>query len=113
MRRDIPDAAAMPDLLAEMRALADETREALEASEAVLGRCAEPFPGSGPPDGQERSGDGSDLLGEMGEGLIHAYRFAKQDGDPLTVALIEKALFHIGRRLARSMTPAETGIVCH
>ena len=113
MRRDFPDEATIPDLVAEMRVLADETREAIEASQAILDRCEEPCPDSGLPDRQPPSSDALDLLGEIGEGLIHAYRFAKQDGDPLTVALIEKALFHIGRRLARGMTPAEAGLVCH
>lgn len=111
MRRNFPAEAATPDMIAEMRALADETRAAIEASQAVLDRCVEEYPAS--PERQAPPDDASDLLGEIGEGLIHAYRFAKQDGDPRTVLLIEKALFHVGCRLARGMTPAEAGLVCH
>ncbi|WP_457104122.1 hypothetical protein [Methylobacterium sp. P5_C11] len=55
----------------------------------------------------------ADLLGEIGDSLLIAYGLAAKDGDPLTLALIGKALLHTGRRLARGMSPAEAGIPCH
>ena len=61
----------------------------------------------------EPGGESLDVLGEISEGLIHAYRFAKLDGDGPTMTMIEKALFHVGRRLARGMSTADAGIVCH
>lgn len=54
-----------------------------------------------------------DLLGEISDSLLIAYRLARQDGDPLTVALIGKALMHTGRRLAAGMSPSDAGIACH
>ncbi|PJI54719.1 hypothetical protein CTI14_12225, partial [Methylobacterium radiotolerans] len=34
----------------------------------------------------------TDRLGELGDALLAAYQLAEQDGDPLTVALLEQAL---------------------
>ncbi|RUP21425.1 hypothetical protein [Methylobacterium sp.] len=55
----------------------------------------------------------TDRLGELGDALLAAYQLAEQDGDPLTVALLEQALLRTGRRLARGMSPADVGIACH
>ena len=115
MRSDSPDEGTKAELVAEMRAIVDETRKAIEASQVVLDRRAERC---SKPDSAERAepephGERQDVLGEISEGLIHAYRFARHDGDVLTVTLIEKALFHIGRRLARGMSVAESGVVRH
>lgn len=55
----------------------------------------------------------TDQLGELGDALLAAYQLAEQDGDPLTVALLEHALLRTGRRLARGMSPADVGIACH
>ncbi|PNA29409.1 hypothetical protein, partial [Pseudomonas sp. MPR-AND1A] len=52
----------------------------------------------------------TDRLGELGDALLAAYQLAEQDGDPLTVALLEQALLRTGRRLARGMSPADVGI---
>ncbi|MGH1592129.1 hypothetical protein ACRBEV_31770 [Methylobacterium phyllosphaerae] len=57
--------------------------------------------------------DPTELLGEIGDSLLVAYGLAAKDGDPLTLALLRKALLHTGRRLARGMSPAEAGIPCH
>ncbi|MBP2496595.1 hypothetical protein ABID82_002733 [Methylobacterium sp. PvP062] len=57
--------------------------------------------------------DPTDRLGELGDALLAAYQLAEQDGDPLTVALLEQALLRTGRRLARGMSPADVGIACH
>lgn len=115
MRSDSPDEGTTPDLVAEIRAIVDETCTAIEASQAILDRRAERDPKPLAPEraGPEPSGERQDVLGEISEGLIHAYRFAKQDDDVLTVTLIEKALFHVGRRLARGMSVAEAGVVRH
>lgn len=107
MRSDSPDEGTTPDLVAEMRALVDETHKAIEASQAILDRCAERHSTPEPTDERD------DVLGEISDGLIHAYRFAKRDGDLLTVTLIEKALFHIGRRLASGLSAAEAGVIRH
>ncbi|MDP4021569.1 hypothetical protein Q8W71_02950 [Methylobacterium sp. NEAU 140] len=107
MHSEKPDTDATPELVAEMRTVVDETRRAIEATQAILDRCADAAPAP------ELGLASPELLDEIGDGLIHAYSFAKQDGDPLTITLIEKALFHVGRRLARGMTPAEAGLVCH
>ena len=120
MRSDSSDDGTTPDLVAEMRAIVDETRKAIEASQAILDRCAERDPKLRAPEPSEpdRSepeprDERQDVLGEISDGLLHAYRFAKHDGDLLTVALIEKALFHVGRRLARGMSVTEAGLVRH
>lgn len=55
----------------------------------------------------------TDRLGELGDALLAAYQLAEQDGDPLTVALLEQALLRTGRRLARGMSPDDVGIACH
>jgi hypothetical protein len=55
----------------------------------------------------------SDLLGEISDSLLVAYGLARQEGDPLIVALIGKALLQTGRRLAQGMSPSEAGIACH
>lgn len=115
MRSDSPDDGTAPDLVAEMRAIVDETRKAIEASQAILDRCAERRPTAHGPEQIEPEPRGArqDVLGEISEGLIHAYRFAKHDGDMLMVTLIEKALFQVGRRLARGLSVAEAGVVSH
>ncbi|MGH1569952.1 hypothetical protein ACRAWG_03855 [Methylobacterium sp. P31] len=62
----------------------------------------------------QASMDGApDLLGEIVDSLLMAYGLARQEGDPLIVALIGKALLHTGRRLAEGMSPSEAGIACH
>ena len=115
MRSDSPDEGTTPDLVAEMRAIVDETRKAIEASQAILDRCAERHPTLAAPERAEPEpcGERQDVLGQISDGLIHAYRFAKHDGDLLTVTLIEKALFQVGRRLARGMSVTEAGVICH
>ena len=116
MRSDSPDEGTTPDLVAEMRAIVDETRRAIEASQAILDRCSMTCPAPGAIatiDAEQHHGEANDLLAEISEGLIHAYGFAKRDGDTLTVTLIEKALFHVGQRLARGMSAADAGLVCH
>lgn len=112
MHSDSPGAGTTRDALAEMRAIVDETRKAIAASQAVLDRYAERClePERTEP---EPAGEALDILGEISEGLIHAYRFAKHDGDGPTMTLIEKALFHVGRRIARGMSTADAGVVCH
>ena len=114
MRIDPPDEGTTTDLVAEIRTIVDETCKAIEASQAILDRCAQrdPNPASGQVE-PEPPGDRQDALGEISDGLIHAYRFAKLDGDPLTVTLIEKVLFHVGRRLARGMSAADAGVIHH
>lgn len=116
MRSDSLDEGTTRDLVAEMRAIVEETRRAIEASQAILDRCSMdcPEPGAIATAGAgQRQGEAHDLLGEISEGLIHAYGFAKRDGDILTVTLIEKALFHVGQRLARGLSAADVGMVCH
>ena len=115
MRSDSPDEITRQDLVAEMRAIVDHTRKTIEASQAILDLCTERCPAEGTPECGEPgpSCEPQDFLGEISEGLIHAHRFAKHDGDALTVTLIEKALFHIGRRLARGLSIADAGLVCH
>lgn len=115
MRSDSPDEGTTPDPVSEMRTIVEDTREAIEASQAILDRCAERCPKTqaSEPTEPEARGEPQDVLGEISEGLIHAYRFAKHDGDLLTVTIIEQALFHVGRRLARGLSVAESGIVRH
>jgi hypothetical protein len=93
MRSDLPNEGVIPETIAERRA-ADE-------------------PGEGRAGDAGRPHDVPDLLGEIGDCLIQAHRCATLDGDPLTVSLIERALFHVGRRLAGTLSPAEVGVVCH
>ena len=115
MRSDSPDEGTAPDLVAEIRTIVDETCRAIEASQAILDRCAErdPKPPASEHAEPEPLGERQDVLGGISDGLIYAYRFAKQDDDLLTVTLIEKALFHVGRRLARGMSAADAGLIHH
>ncbi|SFL16407.1 hypothetical protein [Methylobacterium pseudosasicola] len=111
MRNDTPEDATSLELLAEMRAMIDAARQVIEVSQAAPDRpaaVAVPEPLSA-----EIPSEPSDLLGDISDNLLVAYHLAKYDGDPLTVALIEKVLFHVGRRLARGMSPADVGIPCH
>ncbi|MGU3540869.1 hypothetical protein [Methylobacterium sp. A54F] len=41
------------------------------------------------------------LLDRIAEGLIGVRALALAAGDPVTRALVERALFHVGRRIAR------------
>ncbi|MCJ2059266.1 hypothetical protein MKL09_22365 [Methylobacterium sp. J-048] len=111
MHNDTPEDATSLELLAEMRAMIDAARQVIEVSQATHARpAAAPAP---EPLSAEALSDSSDLLGDISDNLLVAYHLAKHDGDPLTVALIEKVLFHVGRRLARGMSPADAGIPCH
>ncbi len=111
MRNDTPEEATSLELLAEMRAMIDAAREVIEVSQATRDQPAEDL--ASEPEPVESAIDSSDLLGDISDNLLVAYQLAKHDGDPLTVALIEKVLFHVGRRLARGMSPADAGIPCH
>lgn len=113
MRNDTPEDATSLELLAEMRAMIDAAREVIEVSQATRDRPAEDLSPASEPEPVEFPIDSSDLLGDISDNLLVAYQLAKHDGDPLTVALIEKVLFHVGRRLARGMSPADAGIPCH
>ena len=115
MQSDSPDGGVSPDFVAELRAIVDETRKTIEASQAILDRCAAQHPAPKVPEQAEPEPHFAtgDTLDEIGEGLIHAYQYAKHDGDITTVTLIEKALFHVGRRLARGLSPTQAEIVCH
>ncbi|MCJ2122946.1 hypothetical protein [Methylobacterium sp. J-077] len=89
----------------------ESARQVIEGSQAAQARpAAAPAP---EPLSAEALSDASDLLGDISDNLLVAYHLAQHDGDPLTVALIEKVLFHVGRRLARGMSPADAGIPCH
>lgn len=113
MRKDAPEDATSLELLAEMRAMIDAACEVIEVSQATRDHAAEDLEPAAEPGSAELPVDSSDLLGDISDNLLVAYQLAKHDGDPLTVALIEKVLFHVGRRLARSMSPADAGIPCH
>lgn len=108
MRNDPPEDGANRFGLADLCAIA----------EAPHGDAARPSAEDAPAlgaggDGQAADAGAADLLGEIGDTLIVAYRLAVQDGDPTTVTLIRQALLHTGRRLARGMSPAEAGLSCH
>ena len=111
MRNDTPEDNTSLELLAEMRAMIDAARHAIEVSQAADERPDEEAVSESLSVGEAT--DSADLLGDISDNLLVAYHLAKHDGDPLTVALIEKVLFHIGRRLARGMSPADAGIPCH
>lgn len=104
-------------LVAEMREIIDETRRAIEASQVILDRCTAAIaegPAKHPRDhpGGHAAGDIA-LLEGIADGLIVAYEYAKLDDDPLTLALIEKGMLHVGRRLARAIGPKQAGLACH
>lgn len=113
MRHDTPDDITSLELLAEMRAMIDAAQQAIEVSRAA--RDAQDGEGAGATErhAADATNDSTDLIGDISDNLLVAYHLAKHDGDPITVALIEKVLFHIGRRLARGMSPADAGIPCH
>lgn len=114
MRKDTPDDVTSLELLAEMRAMIDAARQVIEGSKVTrVGPVGESAAAPVSTHGADAPHDPADLLGDISDSLLDAYQFAKHDGDPLTIALIEKVLFHVGRRLARGMTPAEAGIPCH
>ncbi|CAM2988619.1 hypothetical protein JHFBIEKO_3766 [Methylobacterium mesophilicum] len=114
MRKDTPDDVTSLELLAEMRAMIDAARQVIEGSQAAHdGPAGESAAAPVSSLGADVQHDPVDLLGDISDSLLDAYQLAKHDGDPLTIALIEKVLFHVGRRLARGMSPAEAGIPCH
>ena len=104
-----PAILGTPELVAEMREIIADTRKSIEASQEILDRCAAPALDLPP----VCAADDLDLLGGVADGLIVAYAYAKRDGDALTLALIEKAMIHVGRRLAHAVGPKEAGLVCH
>ncbi|MGU3463999.1 hypothetical protein ACLBXO_04030 [Methylobacterium sp. C33D] len=104
MRNGSPEDEANARRRAELCALADGTH----GSTAVDARD----PGAAS-DAEAADAESSDLLGELGDALLAAYRLAEQDGDRLTVALLGQALLRTGRRLAHGMSPADVGIACH
>jgi hypothetical protein len=113
MRNDSPGDGTDTKRVADKRRLADAPRGGTDDRQVLPG-CR----GTGPRDvlaAQPAQGTDAtqDLLGEISDSLLIAYRLAQQDGDALTVALIGKALMHTGRRLALGMSPAEAGILCH
>ncbi|MET0428681.1 MAG: hypothetical protein ABW026_09300 [Microvirga sp.] len=113
MRNDTPEDTTSLELLAEMRAMIDAARHAIEVSQAARDQPVEDQAAAPEELSAEGANESADLLGDISDNLLVAYHLAKHDGDPLTVALIEKVLFHVGRRLARGMSPADVGIPCH
>ncbi len=108
MSREHPESVGTPALVAEMREVIKETRRTIEASQVILDRCAVPAPEAP----AEHAAD-LDLLGGIADGLIVAYEYAKLDKDTLTLGLLEKAMLHVGRRLARTVGPKEAGLARH
>lgn len=104
-----PETPGSPALVAEMREIIAETRKAIEASQVILDRCSASVADAPAEGGIDDIG----LLGGIADGLIVAYGYAKADQDPLTLALIEQAMLHVGRRLARAIGPKEAGFICH
>ncbi|MCJ2095010.1 hypothetical protein MKK67_21265 [Methylobacterium sp. J-072] len=113
MRNDTPEDAKGLELLAEMRAMTDSARQVIEVSQAARDQPVGETAVDPEPQSVDIHSDSADLLGDISDNLLVAYHLAQHDGDPMTVALIEKVLFHVGRRLARGMSPADAGIACH
>jgi len=113
MRNDTPEDATSLELLAEMRAMIDAARHVIEVSQTACARPAGEEAALQEPHAVDLQIESSDLLGDISDNLLIAYHLAKHDGDPTTLALIEKVLFHVGRRLASGMSPADVGIPCH
>lgn len=117
MSIDHPKVAGQPSLVAQMREIIEETRKTIEASQVTLdrrtGSLAEPPANdlADHPAGPES--EHISLLEGIADGLIVAYEYAKLDNDPLTLALIEKAMLHVGRRLAQAIGPKQAGLACH
>ena len=113
MSIDHPKVAVQPSLVAEMREIIEETRKTVEASQAVLDRCATPVAEAPAPEAIDPAAERVSLLEGIADGLIVAHVYAKLDDDAATLALIEKAMLHVGRRLARAIGPKTAGIACH
>lgn len=125
--------ADQPSLVAEMREIIEETRKTIEASQVILDRCtgsiaeapgknSAEHPAKNPVRNRindladrpaEQESEHISLLEGVADGLIVAYEYAKLDNDPLTLALIEKAMLHVGRRLAQAIGPKQAGLACH
>ncbi|MEE7503216.1 hypothetical protein [Methylobacterium mesophilicum] len=106
MRNGSPEDEANARRRAELGALADGTHGSTAVDARDRGAASDA-------EAADADAESSDLLGDLGDTLLAAYRLAEQDGDPLTVALLGQALLRTGRRLAHGMSPADVGIACH
>ena len=113
MSIDHPKVAVQPSLVAEMREIVEETRKTIEASQVILDRCAAPAAEEPARDPVDPASELVGLLEGIADGLIVAHEYAKLDADAPTLALIEKAMLHVGRRLARAIGPKQAGVACH
>ncbi|WP_375454227.1 hypothetical protein [uncultured Methylobacterium sp.] len=104
-----PEIPGPPSLVAEMRETIVETRKAIEAWQVIRDRCTASVADAL----AEGAIDDIGLLAGIADGLIVAYEYAKADKDPLTLALIEQGMLHVGRRLARAIGPKKAGLICH
>lgn len=108
---DRPHTDRCLEVARELRAAAEETRRALQASRDVVRRSREQ---SAIAAGPGRPGDGD--LGpskHLVECLIEAYEAAQGEADAQTRVLLGQVLHHVGRRVARALGPKATGIAVH
>ena len=127
MSIDYPKVADQPSLVAEMREIIEETRKTIEASQGILDRCTAHVAEAHSAEARAAEGTSGDpfrqladaasatvsLLEGIADGLIVAYEYAKLDNDPPTLALIERAMLHVGRRLAQAVGPKQAGLARH
>ena len=113
MSIDHPKAPVQPSLVAEMREIVEETRKTIEASQGSLGRCEASSAEAPAAEAVDPAREIVGLLEGIADGLIVAHEYAKLDDDAPTLALIEKAMLHVGRRLARAIGPKQAGVACH
>jgi hypothetical protein len=98
----------------ELRAAAEETRQALRMSHELVERSRRQTQAMTPPEYEQVAGtDHSDPSKPLVECLILAYELAEADGELQTRTLLSHVLMHVGRRLAAGLGPCAAKVVVH
>ena len=98
----------------ELRAAAEETRQALQISRDLVERSRRQTQAMTQPKHELLAGnDHSEPSKPLVECLIQAYELAEADGEPQTRTLLGHVLTHVGRRIARGLGPRAAKIVMH
>lgn len=98
----------------ELRAAAEETRQALQISRDLVERSRRQTQSMIPPEYEHAAGtDHSEPSKPLVECLIRAYELTEADGEPQTRALLGRVLHHVGRRIAMGLGPRAAKIVMH
>ena len=98
----------------ELRAAAEETRQALQISRELVERSRRQTQAMILPECEQVAGtDHLDPSKPLVECLILAYELAEADGELQTRTLLNHVLMHVGRRVAAGLSPGAAKVVVH